>query len=1690
MPYSDAELERLYGDLAPTNPVDTATPEAEVPDPLLQDIPYKRIKQIANIIPKAIGSTAASVNAILSPDDPALIKQSEDFLPTFNVGENKGITDVALNQVAPAIAAWTIPYLGATKLGRIAGLANDTRLGAGLLEALGQGSANAFTSVAQPDSNPAESGALGAASGFFQATLPRWQRALPLAAVSAAHVVAGGSLFEAGANLVGNLLPGAHSVTVPQLNAKPLQEIADSLLPHSPSIDYSDFAPSQTEGTFNFMNKVPENAPLGTNDIAGNVPPPIFQHTTLDQLNGLQLARDPVQMDLSLNTSESPSDLQLNHSFPTEIEAPPTIPTNDASLRLEGQSMQQPDLHPLLTLQGETLDPTANFKLINGLEDAKIPTQDHPELGDWRNNEVNRPRPLLLEDTKPQVELPKAEVPSSPVEPPPTPPKPKGKIESPPEPEPTVKETPHDKALSKLDNIELDPEAKKSQVISHAKKLVKDGTIKQADLEEIQRISKDRDMGVDDVASELRSSIEASRPKETPKVEAPQVMTPTGDFMDVQPKMQGPHVISTVLDEGDGQYLAGANWKDLHMEGGNSIFSQNIETASGVGKSAFLIKDETGAIRVTQDRMEAAKIAEMAGQRSNDTVGNGALQSQHLVEPTPGAPKTPIATVAAEKATDAKVLASAKKNIELVDKLQRDLQFAKEEGDDLAVRGISKALQKLRAQQGFATEAGLKTSLILTAGGVAGLVEYQRSKGDIGDSIAAGLVVAGLALAGAKAFTELKGKVGPEAKVNIKAAAESIAKGNIKQFAIATSHTPAGLAVGGRAGVWAQSNNLIEGLLGLNQTEALKSAKVFADGFLAARAEELTRALEAVKGYKPTAAFQQAENLFIRGQLADKVKIQDILNSGNSVTGETYAKMSRANKANFPEKWMVLDDPHNTNTKGDGIEVWYVSNTTKQKLVQAQVDALDSFAANPTDKAYSVFPKAFREITDNVMRVYHDALPEGSNKNRLAGTTGQYIARSHEVITNPNAYPTEVEIQNAMDRLGILHEKDFLSSVDATQAPTPINNTAINWGGNTYYVKASDALDFKYLHSPESLHGEVRDYIKEIKNRAALKNLGAIDPDSEQFSNSLFTGRKELDVVTQALLGTHEAPYALMRSTLNKVLPAGQSAIFIKEASQAIDNLTGLKSSLNSTEYNRAIEEARIAMSKGDVAAKNKYNELLSYTKSGENDKFGLTSDMFISRGLKEKLQGFDGTPFTFLDNAIGRGLHNFNSFFKTTHLALSPATIARQIVQAPLMMAMGGVRDIESIINGFGAYMDRSTPLGKWMNESGVFSASAKHGDFNDSLSDVLSGQTDKNLWAQIKRGVAKAHTLFAAPDDIVRASVFLNEAKRAAAELKVPLDSFDPRVTARAQAFMLRRAMDFSNLPKYVKIGREVPFVNIFLAYTHEILRVSKNMAIDAGKGDLQAGATLAGMTTLPFLLQKEAESNLSPKDLADWQKASNLAPAYSRPRFKIPLGRNANGSFNYLDITSVLPFSDYQMMARSILHGDAESFANVNPLVGLDKAPFFNVMAPQIAGKDLHTDRDFRGIEDRTKNFVKQLLPGWTPGIGGEYEKSVPEALGGDLGVTNLKNGRTNTSIGTFLRNVLGIDFTQIDANIVTRNFVRSAQHDIANERQYMMDVMKQDGISVDAKKRASEKFTEAVQQITSQLQARLQLQPKTN
>ena len=63
--------------------------------------------------------------------------------------------------------------------------------------------------------------------------------------------------------------------------------------------------------------------------------------------------------------------------------------------------------------------------------------------------------------------------------------------------------------------LNLDPEAKKSQVMALAKRMLDAGYIDEKDLENLTRISKDRDMGVEDLTGELQTSVLVALQKAT-----------------------------------------------------------------------------------------------------------------------------------------------------------------------------------------------------------------------------------------------------------------------------------------------------------------------------------------------------------------------------------------------------------------------------------------------------------------------------------------------------------------------------------------------------------------------------------------------------------------------------------------------------------------------------------------------------------------------------------------------------------------------------------------------------------------------------------------------------------------------------------------------------------------------------------------------------------------------------------------------------------------------------------------------------------------------------------------------------------------------------------------------------------------------------------------------------------------------
>jgi hypothetical protein len=70
---------------------------------------------------------------------------------------------------------------------------------------------------------------------------------------------------------------------------------------------------------------------------------------------------------------------------------------------------------------------------------------------------------------------------------------------------------PINKAIDRLDDYYLDPDTKKGQVVQYARKLRREGLIDDVSMRAVEDMSKDRDMGAEDVISELQFALEATK---------------------------------------------------------------------------------------------------------------------------------------------------------------------------------------------------------------------------------------------------------------------------------------------------------------------------------------------------------------------------------------------------------------------------------------------------------------------------------------------------------------------------------------------------------------------------------------------------------------------------------------------------------------------------------------------------------------------------------------------------------------------------------------------------------------------------------------------------------------------------------------------------------------------------------------------------------------------------------------------------------------------------------------------------------------------------------------------------------------------------------------------------------------------------------------------------------------------------
>lgn len=582
-------------------------------------------------------------------------------------------------------------------------------------------------------------------------------------------------------------------------------------------------------------------------------------------------------------------------------------------------------------------------------------------------------------------------------------------------------------------------------------------------------------------------------------------------------------------------------------------------------------------------------------------------------------------------------------------------------------------------------------------------------------------------------------------------------------------------------------------------------------------------------------------------------------------------------------------------------------------------------------------------------------------------------------------------------------------------------------------------------------------------------------------------------------LGEYKNPVERMVYTFQKVYPSAISAKIFDLLDNRI-NSNGLKFAYTSKELvtlRQMLEHGTQSVTDPTELARlqNQIRELDAYGAVPEGSAYGKLSGKWVDRWTRDELNTYS-TPFKWMEQPILRSIAEFNNLIKVGRTAFNPLTTIRNYLQMPAfaLIARTTAGDVAE------AYRQIHKVKGddyRLMLQRHIIGADYVASELSNGPSAIFSGYMDSDIAVKAaKYGADKILKFYQQPDQLVRAGAFISARKRFAqramesgefASLQDAMHS--PKVIDDAVNFTERYTMNYGTVPNIIKVGRQLPFVNLFISYTAEITRILKNLTEDAispgpnSAGRMHAITALGAMAAIPAVMTAWAKSNLSDKDRADWEKLEKLSPDYNRARFRIPTGRDEQGRFKYFDITNMLPADNYSQMIKALSNGDFQAAAAANPILSLQNTPLLNMAAEQIAGEDLRTSQKIEGL-GRVREVLKETLPPWVP-PGFEGQRLVkafsPNDQGG-RGLTNIKSGAQYSPSDIVANYMTGMRFGTADLATVQRAAISEAKQEIAIQQQLMRDTT---NLNVPPEQRAKAQaiYNEAVTQIMLRLHSKM-------
>lgn len=546
-------------------------------------------------------------------------------------------------------------------------------------------------------------------------------------------------------------------------------------------------------------------------------------------------------------------------------------------------------------------------------------------------------------------------------------------------------------------------------------------------------------------------------------------------------------------------------------------------------------------------------------------------------------------------------------------------------------------------------------------------------------------------------------------------------------------------------------------------------------------------------------------------------------------------------------------------------------------------------------------------------------------------------------------------------------------------------------------------------------------------------------------SRHLSEHKKDLTPEYRKFLGEYTDPVQREILTVHKLIGSVAQArtISVLDEMGGLGKMPGGADKLPILDRDTRRAEYAKAQAAGNTA---KMEEMGDLVQVSENPAFGKLSGKFVPRSVSDALNAQNEV----WQGGWMRSMSGATSWMKQALTLYNPGTHGRQILQIPMAAAIARVAPWD-IVSGLREWKNnpqmREEILRNHISGADISSQDLKRGALE--MDSTFNPDAKDRALSKVTSFHRLVQKIYGLPDNIVRITAYIKNRPRFFAEGNAKglagdeLRTYTERETTK---WVNNHTMNYGIVPQIVKIARETPFVSPFVSYQQQMLKLLTVLGQEAisGSGADRAWAVgnLGMLIGVPLMLAAYAKGQLSPGDQKEWDRAQRLSPEYSGAQIRVPLGRNKDGSFRYMNIANIVPAGDTAAMLRNLANGEGGKLFAGNPFIGWEKSPILNLVTEQVKWRENVTDRKLEGVLDRTRAAAKQMLPPLTPGVGYEWDRlqsGFTRNAQGGLGLTNARTGRVDTPGSALLRQA-GIPLSTVRPT----QLLRRAQSDFNEEK----------------------------------------------